>query len=108
MKGAMKIDATGDENMTNEVSNPDTVKNANKKTRTTAILVSVCVVAILAVFFFAPIVPVTGHCFAVPLHVLFSPSSMLTDHQVGAFYVQNTNYYGLAPFSPSPTVSHCE
>jgi hypothetical protein len=97
--------------MTNEETNrvimDETGKGNNKKTRNLAIVITVGIAVVLGIFFFAPIVPVTGHCFAVPLNVLFSPSAMLSNYHVGAFYVENTNSYGVAPFSNTPTVGYC-
>ena len=65
-------------------------------------------VLIIVFVFLVPIIPATADtCHSNPLQVQFSLVSIVTNHDLGAFYLQNTNAYHFAPFTPAPYLGSC-
>ena len=66
---------------------------------------AIVAVAIMLFVFFVPMFPASAYCTPLPSRVLFSTSSMITSHQFGAYYVEGTSSYNIAPPSTPPLTS---
>ena len=63
---------------------------------------AIVAVAIMLFVLFVPVFPAIASCTPFPSRVLFSASSVITSHQFGAYYVEGTRSYNIAPPSTPP------